>query len=366
MFHKFIFIISLILLTGETKGAVVDELVPVLKRALTHSLDLHHALKPDFRGAFYLKNWLSRWVTPHPDNHGISSLASPTTKAPIEECHRIMAERFEQHSASFKSTHKVGYHAPRFLKAGVFDQNTINAELAKRIAVDRPFVTGQILPIIGKTNYAMSFLNLREKDKGKLSPKPIIFGAPLEHGFFFKTLEEYLNYIAILRDWGCYSHLSIVSIPANTEVNLRVGLIGPQVFPKLEVISANNTFQIKDNEDVVISRWHTRKLGCNIEDIKDHRHGGDMQVMMGYAEKYTVYDYGSLCKDQSGNPIDYLSKDLDGHWARPTNLATRSHYLDPDYLQTPFILEDILRSMGVIYQPEYDEIKSFIQLKVRK
>lgn len=336
--------------------------VDSLKRVLTAGERAHHLLEDDYKPAFFYRHWLERWdTTPIDGKHKFNSY--PQTE--FERCHSLLADRLDKHSTNLLSKAQVGFY-PAGKNLTDAEMMNVNVKLAYRIKREKPFVNGQIVSLQGVTSFPINLFTLAEEGSSFIN-----FGTPLQHGFYFQNLKDYYDAIALLRDWRVYRDLKIVSIPAGVRVNCRIGLIGPQSFPNPEIqyYRDNKTGNVvAESMDISSLQKLYKNLGeknTTVDNLVESRVGGDVQLMLGYVERYSVYDCGPLCKDEKGNPKKYTKKNQKGDYEAVT--GEQIHFLDKEYFKTSFQLENILFSMNTINIKERDEIIKFlVDKKIRK
>ncbi|MBY0463042.1 MAG: hypothetical protein K2Q34_07665 [Alphaproteobacteria bacterium] len=333
------------------------DLVTSLKRTLTAGEMAHNPLDNDWKPAFFYSHWLKRLDTTSADGK-YKFNSHPDTE--FEKCHLQLEERLTNRASKFLSQTQVGVHlSGKVLTDDEMDH--VDFILSSRIHRDKPFVKGQIIHLKGITAFPIVLFSLSQEGSNFVN-----FGTPLHHGFYLQNFADYFDSIALLRDWGAYRDLKIVSIPAGSKVNCRVGLVAPQSFPQTNIRYYRDNLGNVAAESVGMFSLQSLqeqlefKDGSNsLSDLVEHRTGGELQIMFGYAEKYKVYEAGSLCFDEDGNPKKYLKK-KNNRWYKPSSAEEMSHFLDKDYFHTLFQLENILQKMDIFDKDERDEIVRFL------
>ncbi len=347
----------------------LNDVVRHVKRTLTHGAHQFYPLNGDNIKAFFQRNWLKRWITNEAVFHSFYSKPA----SPIESFHSIVAKRLQKRAHNRKIECAVGLKGQDFFNGnGEPDHIRIDTELRKQIEDSGAFVKGQIIYFKGRTTFPINLINLRATNNNGVV-YPMKYGLPLEHAFFANTLEQYCNESALLLEWGTYRDLSIISIPAGAFVNCRVGLIAPKTFPAISIrdinVGQNRALQVITNDPARIEDYQNfiDLQGIIGRTFPEERHGGNIQFLIGYASDYSVYDFGSLCIGGNG-PTQYQIKDRGNGWNRlDPNSPIPIHFLDPNYLNTPLIIERILQDMDVLTADEYDQIRDFlIRIKLRQ
>lgn len=348
-------------MSAAARAPVDTEFVSSLKRVLTAGELEHRPLKSDYKPAFFYRHWLHRWDTTATDGvHKFNSY--PETE--FEKYHFLLSKRLKERASKFIADVQVGFYSSG-RDLNLDEIKDVDKRLESRISRDKPFVDGQVINLKGKTTFPVNLFTIGEAGKEYVN-----FGTPLQNGFYFNNLADYYNAIALLRHWGAYRDLRIISIPANTKVNCRVGLVGPQSFPADNVRYYKNELGNVAAESVEIASLQRLcgNLGLSDKDefdimkLVEKRSGGDIQIMFGYVQDYRVYEGEPLCIDVQGKPKEYAKKTPRG-WVGSTGTEGLSHFLDKDYFETPFQLENILFEMNIFDREEKEEIVKFLRDK---
>ena len=337
-----------------------SDFVESIKRVLTTGEVAHHSLKNEYKPAFFYRHWLTRWDTTSKDGH---HKFNSYPEAEFEKHYTLLSQRLAERSTQFLSNAQVGFYPSGEILTAE-KENQIDSRLTKRIENQKPFVPGQIVSLQGITTFPMNLFTLAQEGNNFIN-----FGTPFHHGFYFRNLKDYYDSIALLREWGAYRDFRIISIPAGVRINCRIGLVGHQSFPRTDTQYFRDNMGKVHAESMDIDSLQNLQRLCShtpLDNFVENRIGGEIQIMFGFVERYSVYDYGALCVNIDQTPKKYAKKNIEGLY-KPSNQGELSHFLDLDYFQTPFQLENILFKLNTIDETERDRIREFLYHKnIRK
>lgn len=199
------------------------------------------------------------------------------------------------------------------------------------------FVPGHFYAVRGRTTVHKVFIVLNDTARGG-TRIPTRWLAPLEQALVPFCLEEYCDQLALLKHWAAYSRFSLGFIPAGTEINVRIGLVAPQNFPRMRtnvktssLIDPKEFLDVKDIEERENS---LRAIGCPLHRLFAMRKGGATQIFVGYARQQPVYllplDALYLDGQPYHPPYSVLSYTDKRVWPA-LKPGERSHFLDENW-----------------------------------
>lgn len=362
MFHRsvllsFVFLITFINFPADASKQDILKLVKMV------SHKAHKVNHPVSINSFYYRYWLNKW---HKAKTSEGGYVLKKQNYDLADLHSTLYSRFEKFDAQGLANIEVGlepeliYREKAKQKKDLFSDDVVNIQEDK---IDKElqsninnFNAGHFIHLKGKIDFPIIMVALHERNR----KTPLKWFHPLEQMLTIESIGDYRNRLATLKFWNSYSHLSFVTIPPESEVNLVMGLAAPKLIPQLnyspEYVDWSSLYNKVETDNI---EFTFKKYNCKPTDIIESLDGGGSQILVGKIKtandkKVKVFPAYSLFNHS------YVVQ-IAGQWQDPNNANERIHFSDSSYDKHPISVIEILKShpYNVIDDNEYKELVKF-------
>lgn len=229
------------------------------------------------------------------------------------------------------------------------------------------FIDGHMHYLNRTTTSPLIMISLFAKNEISMGKtKQINWMTPIEYPLICQNLLQYRQMMALLKGWGAgYSDLALIVIPAGTEIEGWIGLVGPQALPKPNMAAPEKYFDRESYVDV--KKVYNILQICNNVTLEpknffEQLAGGATQIRLLSAPGAFVIHLSEAITYKNGEPLpNYVVRSEGMKWVRDPNNTDKenkfSPLVDPDYDSAIIDLPMSLKNHNIIDQREHSDIQ---------